>query len=116
MPLDAADAHSLMLASIGEGIFGIDLDGRCTFVNPAALQLLGHRTETVLGRNMHDLVHHTHADGQHYPECDCPIFKAFRLGQPCRIDDEVLWRADGTPFQAEYASHPLLEQSSIKEQ
>ncbi|MEO3690669.1 sensor histidine kinase [Roseateles paludis] len=113
MPLDAADAHSLMLASIGEGIFGIDLDGRCTFVNPAALQLLGHRTETVLGRNMHDLVHHTHADGQHYPECDCPIFKAFRLGQPCRIDDEVLWRADGTPFQAEYASHPLLEQGRV---
>ncbi len=113
MPFDAADAHSLMLSSIGEGIFGIDLDGRCTFVNPAALQLLGHRTETVLGRNMHDLVHHTHADGRHYPECDCPIFKAFRLGQPCRIDDEVLWRADGTPFQAEYASHPLLEQGRV---
>ena len=113
MPLDAADAHSLMLASIGEGIFGIDLDGRCTFVNPAALQLLGHRTESVLGRNMHDLVHHTHPDGRHYPECDCPIFKAFRLGKPCRIDDEVLWRADGTPFQAEYASHPILEQGRV---
>ncbi len=113
MPLDAADAHSLMLASIGEGIFGIDLDGRCTFVNPAALRLLGQRTETVLGRNMHDLVHHTHADGRHYPECDCPIFKAFRLGQPCRIDHEVLWRSDGTPFEAEYASQPLLEQGRV---
>jgi PAS domain S-box-containing protein len=107
------DRHSLLLDSIGEGIFGIDLDGRCTFVNPAALGLLGFRTEMVLGRNMHDLVHHTHADGRHYPECDCPIFKAFRLGEACRIDDEVLWRADGTPFHAEYASHPLLDQGRV---
>ena len=112
MPVTAkpADAHSLLLHSIGEGIFAIDLEGRCTFVNPAALRLLGHRTETVLGRNMHELVHHTHADGRHYPECDCPIFKAFRLGEACRIDDEVLWRADGTPFHAEYASTPLQQQ------
>lgn len=107
------DRHSLLLDSIGEGIFGIDLDGRCTFVNPAALGLLGFRTEMVLGRNMHELVHHTHADGRHYPECDCPIFKAFRLGEACRIDDEVLWRADGTPFHAEYASHPLLDQGRV---
>ena len=105
-----ADAHSLLLDSIGEGIFAIDLEGRCTFVNPAALRLLGRRTESVLGRNMHELVHHTHADGRHYPECDCPIFKAFRLGEACRIDDEVLWRADGTPFHAEYASTPLQQQ------
>jgi PAS domain S-box-containing protein len=104
------DAHSLLLHSIGEGIFAIDLEGRCTFVNPAALRLLGHRTETVLGRNMHELVHHTHTDGRHYPECDCPIFKAFRLGESCRIDDEVLWRADGAPFHAEYSSTPLQQQ------
>ncbi|MGL6113208.1 MAG: PAS domain S-box protein [Rubrivivax sp.] len=106
----SADSHSLLLDSIGEGIFAIDLEGRCTFVNPAALRLLGHRTESVLGRNMHELVHHAHADGRHYPECDCPIFKAFRLGEACRIDDEVLWRADGTPFHAEYASTPLQQQ------
>ena len=110
MALETADAHSLLLHSIGEGIFAIDLEGRCTFVNPAALRLLGHRTDSVLGRNMHELVHHSHADGRHYPECDCPIFKAFRLGEACRIDDEVLWRADGTPFHAEYASTPLLQQ------
>jgi len=110
MALETADAHSLLLHSIGEGIFAIDLEGRCTFVNPAALRLLGHRTDSVLGRNMHELVHHTHADGRHYPECDCPIFKAFRLGEACRIDDEVLWRADGTPFHAEYASTPLQQQ------
>ena len=113
MTPDLHDRHSLLLHSLGEGIFGIDLDGRCTFVNPAALRLLGYSTQGVLGRNMHDLVHHTRADGQHYPECDCPIFKAFRLGEHCRIDDEVLWRADGTPFHAEYASHPILDQGRV---
>jgi PAS domain S-box-containing protein len=107
------DRHSLLLDSIGEGIFGIDLEGRCTFVNPAGLRMLGHRTESVLGSNMHQLVHHSHADGRHYPECDCPIFNAFRRGDPCRIDDEVLWRADGTPFHAEYASHPILDQGRV---
>jgi PAS domain S-box-containing protein len=107
------DRHWLLLDSIGEGIFGIDLDGRCTFVNPAGLRMLGHSTEMVLGRNMHQLVHHSHADGRHYPECDCPIFNAFRRGDPCRIDDEVLWRADGTPFHAEYASHPVLDQGRV---
>ena len=118
LPAPAADAalvdrHSLLLQSIGEGIFGIDLDGRCTFVNPAGLRMLGHRTESVLGRNMHALVHHSHADGRHYPECDCPIFNAFRRGDPCRIDDEVLWRADGTPVHAEYASHPILDHGRV---
>jgi signal transduction histidine kinase len=62
---------------------------------------------------MHELVHHSHADGRHYPECDCPIFNAFRRGEACRIDDEVLWRADRTPFHAEYASHPILDQGRV---
>ena len=83
----------LLLESTGDGIFGVDLAGRCTFVNRAAAEMLGHRTEAVLGRNMHELIHHTHADGRHYPEADCPIFNAFRRGLPCRIDSEVLWRA-----------------------
>ncbi|UUX97752.1 PAS domain-containing protein [Aquabacterium sp. J223] len=102
------DRLSLLLESTAEGIFGIDLDGRCMFANRAASALLGWPAEAMLGRNMHELIHHTRADGRHYPECDCPIFQAFRQGRPCRIDDEVLWRADGSSFCAEYASHPIL--------
>jgi PAS domain S-box-containing protein len=115
-PSTAAPAAplTLLLDSTGEGIFGIDMDGRCTFVNRAAAQALGWRTEMVLGRNMHELVHHSHADGRHYPECDCPIFNAFRRGLPCRIDDEVLWRADGTSFPAEYSSYPVLEGGQVR--
>ena len=99
----------LLLESTGEGIFGIDLDGNCSFINRAGARLLGWEPAQVMGRNMHALIHHTHADGRHYPECDCPIFRAFRQGLACRIDDEVLWRADGSSFPAEYSSHPVLE-------
>jgi len=105
---------SLLLESTGEGIFGIDMDGRCTFVNRAAAQMLGRRIDQVLGQNMHALIHHTHADGAHYPEDDCPIFNAFRNGLPCRIDDEMLWRADGSGFYAEYSSYPVVEHGDVK--
>jgi PAS domain S-box-containing protein len=109
-----ADPLTLLLESTGEGIFGVDMDGRCTFVNRAAAQMLGRRTEDVLGRNMHELMHHSHADGSHYPEADCPIYNAFRQGLPCRIDGEVLWRADGSHFPAEYSSHPVVEGGQVR--
>lgn len=99
----------LLLESTGEGIFGVDTDGRCNFINRAGAEMLGWRPDEVLGRNMHALIHHTHADGSHYPEADCPIFNAFRQGLPCRIDREVLWRANGSPFSAEYSSYPILD-------
>jgi len=113
-PLSNPDRLTLLLESTGEGIFGIDTDGRCTFVNRAAAQMLGWRTEQVLGQNMHELIHHTHGDGQHYPECDCPIYNAFRRGLPCRVDDEVLWRADGSSFWAEYSSYPVIEHGQVQ--
>ena len=115
---DAGEAWSrrlrLLLESTGEGIFGIDLDGRCTFINRAGAQMLGWRTEQVLGQNMHGLMHHTHGDGSAYPEADCPIFNAFRQGLPCRIDSEVLWRADGSSFSAEYSSYPILDKGVMQ--
>ncbi|MEO6744116.1 MAG: PAS domain-containing sensor histidine kinase [Caldimonas sp.] len=105
---------ALLLESTGEGIFGVDNGGRCTFINRAGAEMLGRRPEDVLGRNMHVLMHHSHADGSHYPEHDCPIFNAFRSGLPCRIDREVLWRADGSSFSAEYSSHPMIEAGAVK--
>jgi PAS domain S-box-containing protein len=111
---EATRRLTLLLESTGEGIFGIDMDGRCTFVNRAACDQLGWRTEEVLGRNMHELIHHSRESGAHYPECDCPIFNAFRRGEPCRIDDEVLWRADRSPFPAEYSSYPVIEDGVVQ--
>jgi len=103
----------LLLASTGEGIYGVDLEGRCMFINRAGAEMLGYRPEEVIGRNMHDLMHHTRADGSHYPAEECPIFQAFRRGQPCRLDGDVLWRADGTSFHAEYSSYPIRDQDRI---
>ena len=112
------DRLSQLLESTGEGIFGIDTDGCCTFINRAGAQQLGWAPAEVLGHNMHELAHHTHADGakcgQHYPEPLCPIFNAFRRGLPCRIDTEHFWRQDGTPFAVEYSSYPIVEDGVVQ--
>ena len=103
----------VLLESTGEGIFGIDMFGCCTFINRAGAEQLGWLPDQVLGRNMHELAHHTHGDGvqcgEHYPEHLCPIFNAFRNGLPCRIDSEYFWRKDGSSFAVEYSSHPIMD-------
>ncbi|HSH58186.1 MAG TPA: PAS domain S-box protein [Acidimicrobiales bacterium] len=104
----------LLLESSGEGIYGIDLDGRCTFINKAAARLLGCQPEEVVGQTMHDLVHHSHEDASPYPVEDCPIYRACRSGIACRVDTEVLWRKDGTSFPAEYSAHPIVEDDVVK--
>jgi len=105
---------SLMLDSTGEGIFGIDLDGCCVFINRAGAAMLGWNAADVQGRNMHALTHHSHADGSHYPDAACPIFNAFRQGLACRIDTEVFWRRDGSAFAVEYSSHPIVEDAVVR--
>ena len=108
------DPLALLLASTGEGVFGIDLDGLCVFINHAGARMIGFEPDELLGRNMHDLTHHSHADGAHYPVEDCPIFKAFLEGLPCRIDSEVFWRRDGSSFPVEYSSHPILDEGTVR--
>ena len=112
------DKLSQLLESTGEGIFGIDMLGCCTFINRAGAEQLGWQPHQVLGRNMHELAHHTHGDGslcgQHYPEQSCPIFNAFRNGLPCRIDTEYFWRQDGSSFAVEYSSYPIIEANAVQ--
>ena len=104
----------LLLDSTDEGVFGIDLAGNCMFINQAAARMIGSAPPDVLGRNMHALTHHSHADGAHYAEADCPIFNAFRRGMPCRLDNEVFWREDGSSFAVEYSSHPIVEDGAVQ--
>ncbi len=111
----AAWRHQLemLLESAGEGIYGIDQRGRCIFINRAGADLIGFDADEVLGRNMHYLIHHAHADGRCYEVEECPIFRAFQEGQGVRIESEVLWRRDGTSFPAEYTSYPIRDAGQI---
>jgi PAS domain S-box-containing protein len=103
-----------LLESTGDGIYGLDQHGHCTFINRAAAELLGYQPAEVLGKNMHTLIHYQHADGSPYPEEECPIFRAFRLGQGVRVADEMLWRKDGTAFPAAYSSYPIAERGTTR--
>jgi PAS domain S-box-containing protein len=101
----------LLLNSTGEGIYGVDLDGNCTFANPACLRILGLESDDdLLGRNMHELVHHTLPNGDPYPMTECQIYLAFREGRGVNVDNEVMWRADGSSFPAEYWSYPMEQE------
>ena len=85
-----------MLRSTAEAIYGLDLEGNCTFCNPAGVRVLGYDTEKELvGKNMHNLIHHTRADGSEYPIDECSIYEAFRRGERIHHDDEVFVRCLG---------------------
>lgn len=99
----------LILDSTAEGIYGIDLNGCCTFSNKAGLQLLGYAShEELQGRDMHALIHHTLPGGDPFPVEDCRIFQAFQRGKGTHVVDEYLWRKDGSGFPAEYWSYPII--------
>jgi two-component system, sensor histidine kinase and response regulator len=108
-----AKQMEMLLESTGQGIYGIDLHGNCTFINRATCELVGYRPDEALGRNMHDLVHHHKLDGSVYPVDQCPIYRAFKKGEGCCIDTEVIWRRDGSPIPVQYSSFPIIEDGMI---
>jgi PAS domain S-box-containing protein len=100
----------LILDSAGEGIFGLDKAGQTTFVNPAAARMLGWESEELIGRHMHDTVHHSHVDGTPYDVEVCPIYILLKDGIARHVTDEVFWRKDGSSFPVEYFSTPILDE------
>lgn len=103
-----------LLDATVEGIFGLDMEGRCTFLNRAAARMLGHSPEEVRGRSFHRLVHHSRPDGSPYPDEECPILNACRRGEVGRGDDELLWRRDGSSFPVEFSVSPVVEEGQLK--
>ena len=98
----------LLLDSTAEAIFGTDQKGNCTFCNPATLRLLGYENaDKLLGICIHDLIHHTRADGTHYPIEECVIRIALDADEGLHSDQEVFWRADGTSFPVELWAFPI---------
>jgi PAS domain S-box-containing protein len=100
-----------VLESVGDGIFALDLEGRITLVNPAAAQMLGYRQDEILGRRMHDLIHHTRVDGSSYAKDDSPIQASLTHLSTVRVANEIFWRKDGTSFPVEYVARPQIETS-----
>lgn len=102
--------YQLILNAVGEGVYGLDLQGNVTFVNPAAASMIDWDIEDLVGQSMHQVLHHSHPDGSHYPRECCPIYAAFQDGSTRRITDEVFWRKDGTSFPVEYISTPMQDE------
>ncbi len=103
-----------LLNATGQGIYGVDMDGNCTFANPSCLSMLGCQSVgDLLGKNMHELIHHTRPTGEPYPVEDCHIYQAFREERGIHISDEIVWRLDQTSFPAEYWSHPILAHEEL---
>ncbi len=102
-----------ILDSVGDGIFGMDLEGRLTFVNRSGAEMLGYSAQELLGQNMHALIHHSRADGTPYPTDESPIFGSVKGETPLHIDDDVFWRKDGKPLPVEYVACPLLESDHV---
>ena len=106
---DLERENQLILNAAGEGIYGVNADGKTTFVNRAAQEMLGWTTEDLLGRDIHTMIHHHHLSGELYPSHECPIYQSFRFEQVNRVEDEVFWRKDGKPIRVEYVSTPIYD-------
>jgi len=104
----------LLLNSTAEAIYGLDLDGNCTFFNDSFLRIMGYENkEVLLGRNIHELIHHTKADGSVHLANDCLILRSIINGQRIHSNSEVFWRGDGSSFAAEYWSHPIMKEGVV---
>jgi PAS domain S-box-containing protein len=96
-----------LLDSAGEGIWGLDLEGNCTFANRMAAEVFGFSLEEIVGNNMHDLVHHHYSDGRPFPGSECPINDVLKKNQPLRRLTDTMFRKDGRAFVAELSAQPV---------
>jgi len=104
----------LLLNSTAEGIYGVDINGDCTFINKSVLKILGYSHESeLIGKNMHELIHHTRIDGSRCCLEDCKIVNAFKDGKGTHYDDEIFWGANGVSFPVEYFSYPICPDGKI---
>jgi len=110
---ESEEKTRLLLDSVGEGIFGVDLQGKTIFINPSACSLLGFTDDELLGKPIHDLIHHTHKNLTVYPVDECPMKMAYINGKMYQIEDEVLWKKDGTAIDVVYSSTPIIQGDKI---
>ena len=106
----AVDAQNeRLLQTTDQGMYGTDASGRFTYVNRAGLVILGYESGEIIGKESHSLIHHSRGDGSPYPAEECPICRANAAGIGCHVDNELLWRKDGSSFATEFSSYPIIE-------
>ncbi|MDA0182525.1 PAS domain S-box protein [Solirubrobacter phytolaccae] len=101
------DVLQALLEAVADAVYLVDPDGRVVFANPAALRLLGYEEEALLGRVSHPTIHHSHWDGSHFPQEQCPMLRPRLTGETVRVYGDCFWRADGSKFRVAYSSAPL---------
>ena len=103
-----------MLEAAGAGIWGLDLSGRCAFINAAACRMLGYSREECMGQDMHEKVHGRCANGPVCSREECPVLHALQTGTGTRVDSHVLWRSDGTPLSVDFFVQPITVNERVK--
>ena len=112
--IESGELARILLDSTAEAIYALDMLGNCTFCNSACLRLLGYKDAVeLIGKKMHSIMHHTRPDGTPYPGDECRIYSAFRRGEGCHVDDELVWCADGSSLPVEYWSYPIRENNLL---
>lgn len=104
----------LILNLAGDGILGLDLEAKHTFVNPVAAKMFGYEIDELIGKNSHKIWHHTKSDGTNFPQSECPITAVLKEGKIHKGHKELFWRKDGSSFLAEYISTPIIEDGEIR--
>ncbi|MBF0381280.1 MAG: response regulator [Magnetococcales bacterium] len=103
----------LILDTAGEGIYGLDLNGKTTFINPAGAKMTGWEMDELIGKHQHSIIHHSRPDGSPYPDEECPALATFKYGKIHHVEDDVFWRKDGSSFEVEYTSSPMVKDGQI---
>ncbi len=104
--------HSLILDSVADGIYGVDLNGNSTFINKSMENITGWTAKNMIGKNQHALLHHTLPNGERHPREKCPVYLTFKDKQSRFIEDDIFWRKDGSSFPVEYSSTPLKDEKN----
>ncbi|WP_412067227.1 PAS domain S-box protein [Rubrivirga sp. IMCC43871] len=111
--IEAETLYRSVLESASEGIYGLDREGKTTFVNAAAVEMTGWTVPEQVGSHQHDLIHHHRPNGKPYPAADCLIYATLQDGKPRTCETEVFWRKDGSAFPVSYAVTPILEDGDV---
>lgn len=109
------DRHlQLLMQSTTQGVFGVDAQGLCTFVNRAACDALGFSSEEMIGSNMHSLIHHSRQDGSPYEDSLCPIQLTIVDGAACELQEDLLWKKNGESFPIDFSAAPMMDGDRVQ--